>query len=148
LTWEDIDFERQVIRVQFQMSRVGNERVRLKSESGHREVILMAEVAHRLRKGRLAARFSADDDLVIANGVGKTLGYGKLLKAFATTRKTARVVGVTPHTCCHTFASILIDQGRDVEFVSQQLMRSSARCADSAQLGTEPRVGVDARPAA
>ena len=78
LTWGDVDFERQVIRVRYQMSRKGNERVLLKSESGRREVILMSEVAHRLRKARLAARYSGDDDLVIVNSVGKTLGYRKL----------------------------------------------------------------------
>jgi integrase len=41
--------------------------------------------------------------------------------------KVDALVDVTPHTCRHTFASILIDQGRDVEFVSQQLGHSSTR---------------------
>lgn len=127
LTWGDIDFDRQVVRVQWQMNRVGNKRVPLKTESGCREVVLMAEVAHRLRKARLAARFSADTDLIIANGVGKTLGHRKLGALFAAARDGAGVSDVTPHTCRHTFASILIDQGRDVEFVSQQLGHASTK---------------------
>ena len=126
LTWEDIDLERREIHVRFQMSRHGK-RVPLKTESGKRDVILMDEVAHRLRKHRLAAKFSADHDLVISNGVGRTLGYTKLRKAFASVREDAGLVDVTPHTCRHTFASILIDQGRDVEFVSQQLGHSSTK---------------------
>lgn len=126
LTWEDIDFDRREIHVRFQMSRQGK-RVALKTESGKRDVILMDEVAHRLRKHRLAAKFSADHDLVIPNGVGRTLGYTKLRKAFASARQDAGLVNVTPHTCRHTFASILIDQGRDVEFVSQQLGHSSTK---------------------
>jgi integrase len=126
LTWEDIDFERQEIHVRFQMSRQGK-RVPLKTESGKRDVILIDEIAHRLRKHRLAAKFSADADLVIANGVGRTLGYTKLRKAFAAARDEAGLLDVTPHTCRHTFASILIDQGRDVEFVSQQLGHSSTK---------------------
>ena len=126
LTWQEIDFERREIHVRFQMSRQGK-RVPLKTESGKRDVILMDEVAHRLRKHRLAAKFSADHDLVIVNGVGRTLAYPKLRKAFASAREAARLVDVTPHTCRHTFASILIDQGRNVEFVSQQLGHSSTK---------------------
>lgn len=127
VTWGDVDFDRQVIRVQYQMNRTGNKRVPLKTESGRREVILIAEVAHRLRKAQLAARFSADADPIIANGVGKTLGYRKLATVFAVARDGAAVSDVTPHTCRHTFASLLIDQGRDVEFVSQQLGHASTK---------------------
>jgi len=76
---------------------------------------------------RLAARFSADEDLVIANGVARTLGYTKLRKAFAAATLAAGLDDVTPHTCRHTFASILIDQGCNVEFVSQQLGHTSTK---------------------
>jgi integrase len=127
LTWGDVDFDRQVICVRYQMTRKGNKRVLLKSEAGRREVILMSEVAHRLRKARIAARFSNDDDLVIVNGVGRTVGYRKLNKLFARSRAGAGVGDATPHTCRHTFASILIDQGQDVEFVSQQLGHASTK---------------------
>jgi integrase len=127
LTWGDIDFGRREIRVRYQMSRKGNVRIPLKTENGRREVILMAEVAHRLRKARLAARFAADGDLIISNGLGRTLGHRKLSALFATTRDAAGLEGVTPHTCRHTFASILIDQGRTVEFVSQQLGHASTK---------------------
>ena len=71
LTWQDIDFEQRVIRVRYQISRQG-ERTPLKTQAGRRKVILMDELAHRLRKHRLAARFSADAHLIVANGVGKT----------------------------------------------------------------------------
>jgi integrase len=127
LTWGDVDFDRQVIRVRYQMSRKGNKRVLLKTETGRREVIVMGEVAHHLRKARLGARFSRDDDLLIVNGVRKTLGHRKLNKLFASSRAAAGIEDVTPHTCRHTFASILIDQGRDVEFVSQQLGHASTK---------------------
>jgi integrase len=126
LTWEDIDFDQRVIRVRMQMSRQGK-RVPLKSEAARRDVILMDELAHRLRKHRLAARFSAPGDLIIGNGVGRTLGYTRLRKSFADAVDRAGLVAVTPHTSRHTFASILIDQGRDVEFVSQQLGHSSTK---------------------
>jgi integrase len=126
LTWKDIGFEARVIRVRMQMSRQGV-RTSLKTEEARRDVILMDELARLLRTRRLAARFSTDDDLVIGNGVGNTLGYTRLLKAFTTAASVARVDDVSPHTCRHTFASILIDQGADVEFVSQQLGHVSTK---------------------
>jgi integrase len=126
LTWKDIDFEQRVMQVGYQMSRQGG-RTPLKTEAGRRKVILMDELAHRLRKHRLASQFSADADLVIGNGVGKTLGYTRLRRAFTTTACRAKVDDVTLHTCRHAFASILIDQGADVEFVSDQLGHSSTK---------------------
>lgn len=126
LTWEDIDFEQRSIHVRSQMSRDG-QRVPLKTEAGRRDVILIDAVAFRLRKHRLAARFSNDRDLVITNGVGRTLGYSKLRQAFVAATDAAGLEGVTPHTCRHTFASILIDQRCDVEFLSQQLGHTSTK---------------------
>lgn len=126
LTWEDVDFDKQVVRVRHQMSRTG-QRVSLKTDAARRDVIMMDEVAHLLRKRRLAAPFSSDGDLIIANRVGNTLGYSRVRRAFADAAVLAGIADATPHTCRHTFASILIDQGCDVEFVSQQLGHSSTK---------------------
>jgi integrase len=76
---------------------------------------------------RLAARFSQHDDLVLGNGLGNTLGYTRLLRAFSDAADAAELRGVTPHTCRHTFASILIDQGATVEFVSDQLGHATTK---------------------
>lgn len=126
LVWEAIDFSAQVIHVRNQMSRQGDLSP-LKSESGRRDVVMMDALARVLRQRRLAARFSAHDDFVIGNGVGRTLGYSRLRKAFAGTAARAKVDEVTPHTCRHTFASILIHQGASIEFVSDQLGHASTK---------------------
>ena len=126
LTWADIDFAHSLIHVRRQMSRRG-ERVSLKTDAGEREVILMNQLANLLRARKLAARFSAEQDLVIGNGVGRTLGYTRLRKTFSAAAGKAGLEDVTPHTCRHTFASILIDQGASVEFVSQQLGHASTK---------------------
>jgi integrase len=126
LDWSEIDFTDQVIRVRYQMSRKG-ERVPVKTDAGRRDVILMDELAQDLRKRRLAVRFSQHDDLVLGNGVGNTLGYTRLLRAFSDAADAAQLRGVTPHTCRHTFASILIDQGATVEFVSDQLGHATTK---------------------
>jgi integrase len=126
LTWGDADFDQQVIRVRHQMGRQG-ERALLKTPAARRDVVLMDGLAHRLRRHRLAARFSDNNDLIIGNTKGKTLGYTAMRRAFAATTSAANLSDVTPHTCRHTFASILIDQGADVEFVSDQLGHASTK---------------------
>jgi integrase len=50
-----------------------------------------------------------------------------VLRSFSEAADAAGLRGVTPHTCRHTFASILIDQGRSVEFVSDQLGHASTK---------------------
>ena len=62
-----------------------------------------------------------------ATDVGNTLGYTRLLRAFSDAADAAELRGVTPHTCRHTFASILIDQGATVEFVSDQLGHATTK---------------------
>lgn len=126
LMWDEIDFGNDVICVRFQMGRDGK-RVPVKTESGRRDVILMRELGQLLKSHKLATPFSRDDQLVISNGVGRTLGYKRMLGAFSTAAKRAAIKGVTPHTCRHTFASILIGQGARVEFVSDQLGHASTK---------------------
>ncbi len=126
LVWDDIAFDERVIRVRYQLNRRG-ERVALKTNAGRRDVILMDELAHQLRKQRLATPFSDPSHLLISNGVGRTLGYTRLRRAFADAATAADIRDVSPHTCRHTFASLLIDQGATVEFVSNQLGHSSTR---------------------
>ena len=42
-------------------------------------------------------------------------------------RPSILLPGVTPHTCRHTFASILIDKGATAEFVSDQLGHATTK---------------------
>jgi Phage integrase family len=97
LTWGEVDFDNGVIELRFQMSRNGN-RVPLKTHAGRRDVILMKELAQLLKLQKLATPFSRDDHLVITNGIGRTLGYSRLRKAFAAAAREARIDGATPHT--------------------------------------------------
>jgi integrase len=55
------------------------------------------------------------------------LGYTRLLRAFSDATEAAGLRGVTPHTCRHTFASILIGRGATVEFVSDQLGHATTK---------------------
>ncbi|HEY4280352.1 MAG TPA: tyrosine-type recombinase/integrase [Conexibacter sp.] len=120
LVWSDIDFDGW-IKVRYQMGRDGR-RTELKTEAGRRDVVLMDDLAHLLRKLRVRSRFSQSVDLVLVNTVGRTMGYWDLLDRYSEIRDAAGLSrDATPHACRHTFASILIDQGRPVEYVSQAL---------------------------
>jgi hypothetical protein len=82
----------------------------------------MAPLAGELREHRLASPFSRDSDLVFCASSSGTIGH-RNLSSRGLTRASDRagLEGVTFHVLRHTFASILIDQGHDVVFVSRQL---------------------------
>ena len=120
LTWGDVDFDAGEINVRHQMSRQGK-RMPLKTRAAHRAVVLMPALAGVLRRHRLASPRSGDGELVFQSSTGATMGYWSLQDRFNAAASAAGLEGVTFHTLRHTFASILISQGRDVEFVARQL---------------------------
>ena len=102
------------------MSRQGK-RMPLKTRAAHRAVVLMPALAGVLRRHRLASPRSDGGELVFQSSTGATMGYWSLQDRFNAAASAAGLEGVTFHTLRHTFASILISQGRDVEFVARQL---------------------------
>jgi len=123
LVWGDVDFAANEIHVRFQMSRQGK-RVKLKTRAARRDIILMPALAKLLKLRRLEQKRSSEDDLLFQSGAFTTMGYWTLQDRFDKARKAAGLESVTFHALRHTFASILISQGRDVEFVSRQLGHS------------------------
>ena len=63
LTWQDIDLERQVIHVRYQLSRPTREkapwRVRLKTQAATRDIPLLPQLGSLLKRHKLAAHHSA-----------------------------------------------------------------------------------------
>ena len=121
LAWADIDLRGETIRVRHQMGRDGNRRP-LKTAAGRRDVVLMKQLAHELRRQRVASPFSDDQHLVFCTTTGMTIGHRNLTgRGLEKAAKGAGLDGVTFHVLRHTFASILISQGHDPVFVSRQL---------------------------
>jgi integrase len=120
LTLGEIDFAGDVIHVRYQMSRQG-QRVKLKSPAARRDIVLMPALAKILRRRRLEMPRSSDADLVYQSGTGATMGYWTLQDRFDKAVSEAGIGHATFHALRHTFASILIGQGHDVEFVRDQL---------------------------
>ncbi len=126
LTWADVDLPGKSIRVRRQMGRDGQRRP-LKSDAARRDVILMSQLAIELRKLRLASAFSRPVDLVFCAATGRTVGHRNLTaRGVEMAARSAELDGVTFHVLRHTFASVLIAQGRDPVFVSRQLGRANA----------------------
>jgi integrase len=138
LTWRDIDFAGEQIHVEFQMERgTDPQRTRLKTKASVRDIVLMPALARILKAHRLASPHSRDDDLVFPTVNGKTVGHRNLSQrgldraTGAAAQRAAAKAGhahtptgledVTFHSLRHTFASLLIAQGRDPVFVSRQL---------------------------
>ena len=137
------------------MGRDGKRR-RLKTHAGSRDVILMAELARELKRHRLASRYAGADDLVFTTETGRTLGHRNLTgRGLGKACERAGLQGVTCHSLRHTFASILIAQGRDPVFVSRQLghanpaitLRVYAHLFDAARHAREARAALDASTA-
>jgi integrase len=120
LIWADIDFKRGEVHARYQMGRNGK-RVILKTKAARRDIVLMPALARLLRLHRMSQPFSGEKDLVLQGDPGRTLGYWALRDSFEQACKDAGVEDATPHALRHTFASILIDQGRPVDYVSRQL---------------------------
>ncbi len=126
LTWGDIDFAQKVIRVRHQLGRKG-QRLPLKTPAARRDVILMTQLASELRKLRLTSRFSSDSDLVFCSSNGATIGHRNVTaRGLEKAAQRGGLSGVTFHVLRHTFASVLISQGRDPVFVSRQLGHANA----------------------
>lgn len=127
LVWDDIDFEEGVIRVRYQLLTKSLEREALKSPWSVRDVVLMPSLAGVLRRHRIASPHSLGTDLVFCSRSGKTIGHRNLqTRGLDKVLSDAGLVDITLHTLRHTFASILISQGRDPEFVRDQMGHKDA----------------------
>jgi integrase len=126
LTWQDVDFGAELIRVRHQLSReAGSKRRKIKTPAGRRDVVMMDALARELRRHKLSARFSRDADPVFATDSGRPLSQRNASREFAKAVDRAKLEGVSFHALRHTFASLLIAQGRDPVFVADQLGHAS-----------------------
>ncbi len=137
LTWRDIDFEAEVIRVRHQLSRSG-ERTRLKSHAAVRDIPLLPQLARLLREHKLASPFSREPDFAFATQTGTPRYYRNV--QVRGLDKAAERAGLNPdtgkddkhasdalqklrfHDLRHTFAShLIIDLRIDAAQVSRIL---------------------------
>jgi integrase len=132
LTWAEIDFAEQVIRVRYQLSRATRDqpaqRVRLKTPAATRDIPLLPQLAALLKRHKLASRYSSDSDYVFASATGTPLAWRNIERRGL--RHAADKAGLNPpekprlrlHDLRHTYASHLITELRlDPAHVSKLL---------------------------
>jgi integrase len=116
----ELDHAAQQIHVRWQMSRKGK-RVPLKTDAARRDIVLMPALAQIVRRRRMRMKRSSDTDLLFQSATGRTMGYWVLQDRFARIANRAGLADLTPHAMRHTFAAILISEGRSIAFVRDQL---------------------------
>jgi integrase len=136
LRFQDIDSRNGIVRVRWQLGRRGK-LVSLKTENSERDVVLADDVLTAilaLRRNMTASQLAEPHDFIFqrkdfgARGrlQGGPLNYGVLHRAFGCARERAGLSPrLKPHSCRHTFASIMIlDAKVNVVFLSRQLGHS------------------------
>jgi len=121
LVWGDVDLEGGFVNVEYQLSRQG-ERVEPKTPQAKRSVVLMPALGRTLRELKLASAFSRDDDFVFATVKGTPHGYRNIeRRGLDAAAEKAGIDDLHFHDLRHTFASMLIEAGADIVFLSNQL---------------------------
>jgi integrase len=132
LTWQDVNLQDGFIHVRHQLSRPTLDnpprRVRLKTAAATRDIPLLPQLAAVLKRHKLGAAHSTDNDYVFATATGTPLGARNLeRRGLGHAADTAGLNGegltrLRLHDLRHTFAShLIIDLRLDIAHVSRIL---------------------------
>lgn len=126
LTWRDVDLEDGFINVTLQLSREQQRRVEPKTQQAKRKIVLMPALGRLLREHKLASRFSGDEDFVFCTSRGTPHGYRNVeRRGLDAAAEEAGLDDLVFHDLRHTYASMMIEAGMDVVFLSNQLGHAS-----------------------
>jgi integrase len=129
LTWGHVDLEQRTLRVGRSLSWDGSTKPSKpvfgppKTKSSYRTLDLVPELVAILGAWKLRSRFAADSDLVFANGPGEqgAMRLSYFYKYAQPAFEAAKVPRINLHGLRHSFASLLIMQGRPVTQVAKLL---------------------------
>lgn len=136
LTWDNVDFKRRVIRVEKAIKQNDKDGVIVggpKTPSSVRsivmdEVLTRALKFHRVRQNEqklLMGPAYEDQNLVIANEVGRIANAGQLRKVMKRIAEKGKVPYIPPKNLRHTHATLLLRAGVHPKIVQERLGHSS-----------------------
>lgn len=124
LRWKNILWDTGQISVEHSFSY--GELNQPKSRAGKRRVDIPKALLSELRKWRLASRFKGKNDLVFCTATGNYLHRGNLWnRHYKPALKRANIKYRKFHTLRHTYCSLLITQGEDMNYCRRMLGHSS-----------------------
>jgi len=124
LKWGDVNWQDSQVHVKRTYNH--GEFYQPKSKAGNRKVDLSPALLHELKEWRVASKYSKGTDLVFPTDVGTPLNHGNVLRRhYNPALEKAGVPHRKFHTFRHTFASLLLEQGENIRYISGQLGHSS-----------------------
>lgn len=124
LKWGDIDWNHSQVHVRRTYNH--GEFYKPKSKAGNRKVDLSPILLRQLKEWRVASEYSKESGLVFPTDAGTPLNHGNVLRRhYYKALKRAGVEYRKFHTFRHTFASLLLEQGENIRYISGQLGHSS-----------------------
>jgi integrase len=125
LTWRDVDFDADVIRVRRQADRKG-ELVEPKTPQAKRDVVLPPSLAKTLREHKMASIYKAAGDLVFPTATGRAQsGRNVSRRGLEKALENAKLPKMRFHDLRHTHCSLLISEGLNVVYVSRSMGHAS-----------------------
>lgn len=124
LKWSDVDWTNNQIHVQRSYNH--GEFRPPKTEKSDRKIDLGPIMMAELKRWRLASLFSQDNDLIFPNSIGRPMCQSHMLKRYYhPTLAAAGLPKIKFHSLRHTYASLKIEQGENIIYISEQMGHSS-----------------------
>jgi integrase len=126
LQWSDIDWTRNRVWIRRSIGLGGAKKP--KSRTSVRAIALTPTLATALEELWKTSDFKADDEPVFASDRGTPLdGRNMIRTVFAPALRRSGLPRMRFHDLRHTFASLLIEQGAHVKYISEQLGHASVQ---------------------
>jgi len=124
LKWSDVLWDDSQILIQ---RSVNHNRMQLpKTATSNRRIDLGPMMMGELKRWRLKSLYWGNDDIIFPNSAGKPMCQSHMLcRHFFTTLKAAELPRIRFHDLRHTYASLKIEQGENLVYISKQMGHSS-----------------------
>jgi integrase len=123
LKWNCVDWKNSQIEIK--RSYNGGRWYPPKSKASRRKIDIGPAMLAELKRWRLKSIYSSDENLVFPNNIGNPLDPNELVRHhFYPTLASAELPKIRFHDLRHTYASLKIEQGENIVYISNQMGHS------------------------